>query len=376
MAQKNRAQFIDLLKGLALLVMIEVHVTTAFLSNDIKTLWWFSPINFINGLVAPAFTFSSGMVFILSFQKGLDELRKFGAKFWKRLGRLILILLAGYSVHMSLLSFRKLSNPDYPHMLQDFFMVDILQCIAVGLLVLLFLRIAIKSDTLFYNILFALTLIILLIGPLMWRVDFAKHIPLSIANYFNRIHGSLFPLFPWAAFIFSGALAGKFYVEAKQKNEEAKFARKIIILGAVTFLISVLLLNYLLPSSFTEIKPNPLFFLERLGVLFVLLGTFWFYINRIDNYNSFVLDVSRESLIVYWLHLKFIYKQFWNGKNMVDILSNDLNLLECLLITIVLAVIMILFAKGWGYLKTKYPTAISRLVFAGVTICLIIFFFD
>lgn len=376
MVQKNRAQFIDLLKGIALLVMIEVHVTTAFLSSDIKNLWWFLPLNFINGLVAPAFTFTSGMVFILSFQKGLDELRKFGAKFWKRLGRLILILLAGYTVHMAFLSLRKLSNPDYPHMLQDFFLVDILQCIAVGLLALLFLRIAIKSDKLFYNFLFALTLIILLISPVMWRVDFAKHIPLSIANYFNRIHGSLFPLFPWSAFIFSGALAGKFYIEAKQKNEEAKFARKIIILGAVTFLISVLLLNYLLPSSFVEIKPNPLFFLERLGVLFALLGTFWFYINRIDNYNSFVLDVSRESLLVYWLHLKLIYKKFWNDKSPVDILGNDLNLLECLIITIILAVIMIMLAKGWGYLKSKYPTAISRLVFAGATICVIIFFFD
>lgn len=376
MAQKNRAQFIDLLKGLALLVMIEVHVTNAFLSSDIKNLWWFSPLNFINGLVAPAFAFSSGMVFILSFQKGLYELRKFGIKFWKRLGRLILILLAGYSIHMSFLSLRKLSNPDYPHMLQDFFIVDILQCIAVGLLALLFLRIAIKSDKFFYNVLLTLTLIILLIGPAMWRIDFAKHIPLSIANYFNRIHGSLFPLFPWSAFIFSGALAGKFYVEAKQKNEEAKFAGKITTLGAITFLISVLLLSYLLPSSFAEIKPNPLFFLERLGTLFFLLGIFWFYINRFDNYNSFVLDVSRESLIVYWLHLKFIYKQFWNDKSIVDILGNDLNLLECLIITIILAVIMILFAKGWGYLKAKYPTAISRLVFAGVTICVIIFFFD
>ncbi len=374
MVKKDRAQFIDLLKGLALIVMIEVHVTTAFLDTSIKELWWFSPVHFINGLVAPAFTFTSGMVFILSFQKGLDELRKLGTKFWKRLGRLTLIILVGYSVHMSFLSLRKLSNPNYPHMLQNFFMVDILQCIGVGLLILLFLRMAVRSDKVFYNTLWILTTIVLLIGPLMWKIDFAKFLPLSISNYFNRIHGSLFPLFPWVAFIFTGALTGKYYIEAKQKNEESIFARKLIINGTVAFLTSVLLLNIILPSSFAEIKPNPIFFLERLGVILVLLGLGWFYVNRIGNYNSFVLDVSRESLLVYWLHLKFIYKKFWNDKSIAEILGNDLNLWESFIIAILLIVIMIFVAKGWGYLKAKYPVAISRLVFAVITICVIIFF--
>lgn len=376
MVKKDRAQFIDLLKGLALIVMIEVHVTTAFLDNSIKELWWFSAIHFINGLVAPAFTFTSGMVFILSFQKGLDELRKFGTKFWKRIGRLTLIILAGYTVHMSFLSLRKLSNPDYPHMLQNFFLVDILQCIGIGLLVLLFLRIAVKSDKVFYNTLFALTIIVLLIGPLMWRIDFAKFLPLAISNYFNRIHGSLFPLFPWIAFIFTGALTGKYYVEAKQKNTEALYARKLVIYGSITFLTSVLLLNILLPFSFAEIKPNPIFFLERLGVILALLGFGWFYVNRIGNYNSFVLDVSRESLLVYWLHLKFIYKKFWDDKSLVDFLGTDLNIPESLMITLVLIITMIFMAKGWGYLKSKYPVVISRLVFAVVTICVIIFLTD
>lgn len=376
MVKKDRAQFIDLLKGLALIVMIEVHITTAFLDNSYKELWWFPFLQFINGLVAPAFTFTSGMVFILSFQKGLDELRKFGTKFWKRIGRLTLIILAGYSIHMAFLSLRKLSNPNYPQMLQDFFIVDILQCIGVGLLILLFLRIVIKSDKVFYNTLWVLTIIVLLIGPTMWRIDFANFLPLSISNYFNRINGSLFPLFPWVAFIFTGALTGKYYVEAKQQNLEALFARKLVIYGSTAFLTSLLLLYILLPHSFTDIKPNPIFFIERLGVILALLGLGWFYVNRVSNYNSFVLDVSRESLLVYWLHLKLIYKKFWNDKNMVDLLGSNLNLLECLFITVVLIIIMIFVAKGWGYLKSKYPVAISRLVFAVVTICVIIFFFD
>ncbi|MDH7604770.1 MAG: heparan-alpha-glucosaminide N-acetyltransferase domain-containing protein [Melioribacter sp.] len=78
LTQTNRALFIDLLKGIALLIMIEVHVVNAFLLPEIKSQSWFEILNYINGLVAPAFTFTSGMVFVLSLQKGLDELRRFG----------------------------------------------------------------------------------------------------------------------------------------------------------------------------------------------------------------------------------------------------------------------------------------------------------
>lgn len=94
MAQNDCAQFIDMLKGLALLVMIEVHVFNTLLSPNIKDQVWFPLLNFINGLVAPAFTFASGMVFVLSLQKGIDELRKLGTKFWKKLGRLVIRVVA------------------------------------------------------------------------------------------------------------------------------------------------------------------------------------------------------------------------------------------------------------------------------------------
>lgn len=376
MEKKNRAQFIDMLKGLALIVMIEVHVVNVFLSTELKSAWWFSYLNFINGLVAPAFTFSSGMVFVLSLQKGLDELRKFGMKFWNKLGRLLLVFLAGYSIHMTFLSLRKISNPKYPHMLQEFLKVDILQCIAVGLILLLLLRILIKSDKGFYLTILLLDIFVLAFSPYAWKTDFAQFIPLSIANYFNRIHGSLFPLFPWLAFILTGALVGKLYVELKNKIGEEKFSRNLIYYGVGLFLGSVLLLNVLLPDSIVEIKPNPIFFLERLGVLLLLLGIFWYYINRFENYSSFILDVSRESLMVYWLHLKILYKKLGDGKSIIEILGTPLNPLEVLIITVILIVIMILLAKLWGMIKAKYPVLISRSVLIIVSICVLIFFFS
>lgn len=259
-------------------------------------------------------------------------------------------------------------------MMAEFLRVDILQCIAVGLMLLLFFRLIIKSDKLYYAALIIIDLFILAYSPIAWNTDYTKFFPLSIANYFNRMHGSLFPLFPWLAFIFTGALVGKYYVEAKQKIGEEKFIEHIIIAGSIFFLVGVTFLGILFPISWVNIKPNYFFFLQRLGILLVLLGLFWLYIKYFKNYKSFIIDISRESLLVYWLHLKVIYKKVWDNKSLVDVLGPTLNFLECAIITILLAIWMVLIAKGWGYLKMKYPVAVSRFVFVSVTIAVIIFF--
>ena len=56
MATSGRLPFLDRLRGLAAVVMLEVHVVHALLSPDRRRGLWFSGLNFFNGLVAPAGT--------------------------------------------------------------------------------------------------------------------------------------------------------------------------------------------------------------------------------------------------------------------------------------------------------------------------------
>lgn len=56
----------DLLRGLVIIIMIEVHVFNAFLLPELRQTGWFSVLNFINGLVAPSFLFVSGFAFQVS----------------------------------------------------------------------------------------------------------------------------------------------------------------------------------------------------------------------------------------------------------------------------------------------------------------------
>ena len=99
----------------------------------------------------------------------------------------------------------------------------------------------------------------------------------------------------------------------------------------------------------------------------MFLGVFWFYLINKENYTSLILDVSRESLLVYWVHLQLIYREIFWGKSLIDISERNYNAIECLIVTAILIVLMLILAKVWGKLKRNYPIY-CRLVTAAVLI--------
>lgn len=373
MKEKVRFIFVDLLRGWALLVMIEVHISNVTLLPSLKETGWFNILNFINGLVAPSFLFISGFAFMLSTQGSVEVLRKFDYKFWKKLGRIALIFLAGYALHLPILSLRRLMNFYSPEVINSFYNVDILQCIAFGLLFLFALRLLIKSDKIFnYTVLLSL-LVVIIFSPLIWKIDFGKYMIIPLADYFNAQHGSFFPLFPWIGFLLAGAAACKYFLDARNAGKEKNYINQLIILGIILAAIGHFFLSELFHISFRSIKPHPLFFMERLGYVLVLLGICWYYAEWRQTKTSFVLDVGRESLIVYWLHLQIIYRRFWNDKSFASIIGDKFNVLEAAIAIVVLALIMIGVAKYWGNFKRKHKSAALKLTLAIVGLAIIIF---
>ena len=121
MKEKVRYISADLLRGLVIIIMIEVHVFNAFLLPELKQTGWFSILNFINGLVAPSFLFVSGFAFQVSSGSKLDEMRKLGKAFWKKMMRIFQIIIIGYALHLPYYSFSKIVNKSTPQQLQSFF---------------------------------------------------------------------------------------------------------------------------------------------------------------------------------------------------------------------------------------------------------------
>lgn len=368
----TRFIFIDLLRGWALIVMIEVHIFNAFLLPQLKDTSWFGILNFINGLVAPSFLFVSGFAFIVSTERKIEELRKFGRYFWNKLMRIGLIFLAGYSLHLPFFSFSKIMGKTSQTHLITWFNVDILQCIAAGLLFLLLLRVIIKKEKIFYLIIISITILISVLSPIIWKTDFSQYLPIFFASYFNKIYGSFFPLFPWLFFLFSGAVFSRYYVFSREDNREKEFIKKIFIFGLILIFIGHFFLSGLF-GSFLSLRPNPLFLYERLGYVLVLVVFFWIYVVKRETKKSFILDVSRESLLIYWLHLEVIYTKIWGGKSLEELVAEKFSVMQCVGATILLIALMIIVAKIWGSFKKKYPVY-SRPVTAGIiTIAVIVF---
>ncbi len=371
--KKVRFLFVDLLRGWALLLMFEAHIVNAMLQPALKETGWFGILNFLNGLIAPSFLFISGFVFVLSTQQKKDKLREPGYALGKKLARIALIFLAGYSIHLPILSLRRLMNYYSRSVVLSSFNVDILQCIAAGLLFIFIARLLIKSDKSYNIFLMASLILILFLSPFVWQVDFSKFMVIPLADYFNAMYGSLFPLFPWMGFLLAGAVTCNYYLNARENNYEKKFIIIIIMAGAILAAAGKVLLADVFNLSLKLVEPHPVFFFERLGWVLILLGALWYYAGWRQTKKSFVLDVGRESLLVYWLHLEVIYRQFWNEHSIASIFRGKFNLLECFIAAVFLSLMMIGVAKIWGGFKKKHKQLAANITLGLVTLCIIIF---
>jgi uncharacterized membrane protein len=370
MKEKIRYISADLLRGLVIIIMIEVHVFNAFLLPELRQTDWFGVLNYINGLVAPSFLFVSGFAFQVSSGSKLDEMRRFSKAFWKKIGRIFQIIIIGYALHLPFFSLSQIVNETTPQLIESFFAVDILQCIGTGLLFLFLTRLIIKSDKSYNYFLISSLIVVTLISPIFWNIEFTNYLPPFIANYFNRLHGSLFPIFPWINFLLAGAVFAKHFVHARERNNEEKFINLSALTGFIVLLLGHLFFSGLFPKDFTLIIPNPIFYLQRLGYIFVLFYLCWWVDKKTNIKNSFIMDASRESLLVYWMHLIIIFGTFWGGKSLADNFGKTMNAIETIGAAIFLIILMIVVAKFWGWLKTTYPkyASISVKVFVAVLI--------
>jgi uncharacterized membrane protein len=369
---KKRLLFIDLHRGWALLIMIEVHVFNAMLQPTIKTLGWWYILNFINGLVAPSFLFISGFAFMIASKRKLNDFKKYKFDFWRQIGRILLIWGAGYSLHIPFLSIQRIQREATPQQMFDFYAVDVLQCIAFGLLLMFLLRLIINKGNIYNIVILILAVFSTVVAPLIDKIDFTQWMPLPIANYINSVHGSLFPLFPWLGFILAGGVISSVYTKMKDGNNEDKFLIQFLWGGVAATVLGIMVLTI---DPLPGFKPHPFFFLERLGIIVLIMIGFRYYEMWRNTQKSIVLDVGRESLLVYWLHLQVIFRKAWNDKSLENIIDQKFNVLEAAIATILLALLMIIVAIVWGAFKKRYKKASQVIVVSIVIIVFLWLFF-
>jgi uncharacterized membrane protein len=371
--KKERLLYIDLMRGLLVVFMIETHVSNAFLLSSIKSSNWFSILNFINGLVVPGFLFISGFVFFLTTEKKLNEILKFQKYFWKKIGRIILIFIVGISLHLPYLSLRRLLNEKDQYALNEFFSVDILHCIAIGLFLLLLLPIIIKKRNIFNFSLIVISLVILMVSPILWNINLDETLPLYITNFLRPSEFARFPLFPWLIFIFAGAITSHYFIVSQEKNSIKNFMKIIFLIGIVGAGIGHLFWFDLFTNKIFSIRPNPIFTIQRIAYAILIFSLCYLYLSKKEKISNLILIMSYESLLIYWLHLQIIYRKVFNNKSLENVIGANLNVFESLIVMVIITLVCYLVGKLWSYLKMKYENYTRLGTIILITILILIF---
>ncbi len=355
----KRIGYVDQLRGLATVFMIETHVLNALLSQTLRGTRLFGAIDFVNGLVAPSFLFVAGFSFTLAVNRKGDAYRRFSPELWKHLKRLLFILATGYVLHIPYFSLAKTVHGSTAEDITAFFAVDILQCIAFTLILMHLLRIAVKNDRTFNLVLWGIFWFFIFAAPLSGYFDAGSVFPQFLGQYFNRVHGSLFPLFPWSSFLIAGAISSQKVTFEKESN----FADNLLRIGTGLVVVGYILFQ-LQKSFFAQTNVwnyAPGWFLLRLGFLiWILQAIIWYEGKRKFGWSS-VKILGRESFLVYVAHILLVYGSSAKNPSLVHFIGSQFNYLQCFLVFVGLTVVMFVLAYLWSELKS-WNYQLSRLV--------------
>ena len=230
-AEKKRFYFIDQFRGWAVLFMIETHVLNAFLNANLRSSLSYKALDFINGLVAPAFLFIAGFAFAIVAVRKWDHYLRLGRPFWQQFRRLLFVWLVGYLLHVPGFSLSRLVAALRWQQPNVFWGVDVLHCIAFSLLLMLLLIPLLRRQKIFFIFLALAALAMVLLTRLVYSLDIAALLPAALAGYIKRVPGSQFPLFPWLAYVWLGALVSWLWQRAKAEAREKKYFRDVFFAG-------------------------------------------------------------------------------------------------------------------------------------------------
>lgn len=196
--------------------------------------------------------------------------------------------------------------------LQRAFRVDVLHIIALGLLtIMLVYFISNHRKGIMAILYYLLMLIIIGIYPLINNVDLSN-LPIFVAPYLNDYDTkSMFPLTPWLAYIFAGALLGLWLNnEIKKDNFEKIIGFKLLLLGTCFLSLSILgdlfERNYHGRSYYWHDSPNLIY--HRIGIVLSVGAVMAFLSLYVRDLPKFMKQMSRNTLWLYVGHLIVIYQ--------------------------------------------------------------------
>jgi uncharacterized membrane protein len=365
MAHSNpsRLAYIDWMRGLACVLMFQTHCYDSWLGPDARKSTFFMWSQLGGTLPAPLFLFLAG----ISFALVTDKLRKKETPV-DEIARTT--ILRGAEIFGLGLLFRMqeflIAFPWAPW--SDLLRVDILNTIGLSMMLMgvmcwAVMR-AVRSRLALGTTAGGVALTISLLTPMIWTVWRPRWLPWPIESYIDGVHNLgepqawLFPIFPWSAFAFAGLAIG-FLLLSDWARERQATTFVTVGLGGVALIYCAKWMDagpgQVYPVyDFWHTSPN--FFLIRVGLLLtILLGVYiWCRWGAGQWGFSPLIQLGQTSLLVYWVHIEFVYGRLSIlPKRVNTIQTASLGLLAIFVGMLVLSILRTRYkgrgAEVWGW---------------------------
>ncbi len=318
----NRLTYIDWMRGLACVLMFQTHCYDSWLSPAARKSSSLIAWSRLGGtLPAPLFIFLAG----ISFALVTDRLREKGIA-RNAIARQTILRGAeifGFGLLFRLQEFA-LGYPWSPW--TDLLRVDVLNILGLSMMLMGVLClamghgevVAMRIRTLLVAVLAAAA--VSMFTPPLWTTFRPKFLPWPLESYINGIHifkepqPWLFPLFPWSAFAFAGLAVGLILCSDFARRKEAATVTALggagVLCGVISMGMDSSSLHLYSVYDYWHTSPN--FFLMRCGILLVILfmSYLWCRWGLAHWWFSPVIQLGSTSLLVYWVHIEFVYGRF------------------------------------------------------------------
>jgi uncharacterized membrane protein len=332
----KRFPFLDWMRGLAVLIMMECHVFNSFTRLDLRDSGPYIMSQFVGGLAAPLFLFMAGMT--TGFQMESLERREIGP----RRRWLISLRRAGYILLIAF-TFR-FTNWFFsiPHTsASEMLRVDILNCMGVGMAAMAVAALFASRERIRFAALAGLAIIG--VAPLLANLDW-NWAPTLLRDYLvplpNRGH---FPFFPLAAYVAFGIALGTIVKRAPAEKFD-RLMQWSVLIGFAMVLTAQYFSN--LPYS---VYPHSNFWLDspalvviRVGIILLLMAGAYLWTEYAAGTGwSWMQTLGKNSLMVYWVHVMIVYGA------VVRPIKRALSIPEAAFAAVLVTLMMIVMSELW-----------------------------
>lgn len=337
----QRLPYLDWVRGLAAVVMLQGHVFDSFLRTDLRTGGAFNISQFLGGMPPAVFLFLLGVTFafLLDSQerKGVPPLARWKAGV-KRSGYLFAV---AFLFRLQLWAFALGQSPA-----TDLLRVDVLNCMGLSLFV--FSAMAFFRTTERIRLCAVLGIAIAAASPVVSGLQIAGLPPL-VKSYLVPDH-LFFGFFPWAAFVAFGMSAGSILRIARP--HEVPAVMQWFAWGGLALAFGAWKFSDAGPTVYTNSDfwlNSPGLVLIKVGVVLMLIAFAWVWNLQLGPHTfSWIRQFGLTSLLVYWVHVELIYGR-WLGA-MKGFLTVGQTLLAAVL-TILLMLGLSLLRTHWAAVK-------------------------